>query len=241
MVNIKKDLSGTIIDDFTVLSRNDKDYIYPNGRKMPQWNVKHTCGRTLVFTTQYLKYGKLVCECMKPKCTYDLSGDYGIGYTNKNEPFWFDLEDYDKIKDFYWWYDSLGYVQTLVNGKHLRLHRLIMNVTDPSIIIDHIIHPYGAEHKIDNRKSNLRIVTKSQNHMNKSIQSNNKSGIVGVRWSQTKQRWKADIQVNNKTFNLGSFMDKNDAIKARKEAETKYFGEFAFTKNNNMEETNYEY
>lgn len=33
--------------------------------------------------------------------TYDLSGEYGIGYTTKGEEFWFDLEDYDKIKSIY--------------------------------------------------------------------------------------------------------------------------------------------
>lgn len=240
MVKIKKDLTGMVIGDFTILNRHEEDYIYPNGRVMPQWNVRHICGRELVVKRQDLKDGKIVCECMKPKCTYDLSGEYGIGYTNKNEEFWFDKEDYDKIKNFYWWYDNVGYVQTLIGHKHVRLHRLIMNITDPSIIVDHIKHPFGNQHKVDNRKSNLRLVTKSQNNINRHKRKNNKSGVVGVYWSKTKQRWKAEIQVNKNSISLGSFIDKNDAIKARQEAEQKYFGEFSFNANNNMEEFNNE-
>lgn len=240
MVKIKKDLSGTVIGDFTVLNRYEEDYIYPNGRSMPQWNVKHICGRELVVKRQDLKNGNIVCECMKPKCTYDLTGEYGIGYTNKKEQFWFDIEDYDKIKDFYWWYDNVGYVQALVGNKHIRLHRLVMNADDPSIIIDHIQHPPRNQHKVDNRKSNLRVVTKSQNNINSHKKKNNTSGITGVCWSTTKQRWKAEIQVDKKKINLGSFIDKNDAIKARREAEQKYFKEFSLNKNNNMEEINNE-
>lgn len=72
------------------------------------------------------------------------------------------------------------------------------------------------------------------------VKKNNTSGITGVCWSTTKQRWKAEIQVDKKKINLGSFIDKNDAIKARREAEQKYFKEFSLNKNNNMEEINNE-
>ena len=39
-------------------------------------------------------------ETFKKYNTYDLSGEYGIGYTSKGEEFYFDLDDYDKIKDY---------------------------------------------------------------------------------------------------------------------------------------------
>ena len=42
--------------------------------------------------------------------TYDLSGDYGIGYTEEGNEFSFDLEDYDKIKNYYWNIDNKGYI-----------------------------------------------------------------------------------------------------------------------------------
>ena len=41
---------------------------------------------------------------------FDISGQFGVGYTSKGEKFYFDLEDYDKIKDYYWYIDAGGYV-----------------------------------------------------------------------------------------------------------------------------------
>ena len=42
---------------------------------------------------------------------YNLNGEYGIGWTsNTNEEFYFDLEDYDKIKDYCWFLDNRGYI-----------------------------------------------------------------------------------------------------------------------------------
>ena len=48
--------------------------------------------------------------------TYDLSGEYGIGYTTKGEKFLFDLEDYEKIKDYCWCVDKTDtVVQEMTN------------------------------------------------------------------------------------------------------------------------------
>jgi hypothetical protein len=63
--------------------------------------------------------------------------------------------------------------------------------------------------------------------MNKKIQSNNKYGIVGIYYNQSMNKWLAQIRVQRKLIHLGSFVNKEDAIKARKEAEIKYFGEYA--------------
>ena len=104
------------------------------------------------------------CGCFW-KNTYDLSGEYGIGYTNKGEEFYFDLEDYDKIKDYTWYINNKGYV---FSGKdEILMHRLVTNCPD-NLIPDHI---HGEKSTTDNRKSNLRIVNRSQNSMNVKIQS----------------------------------------------------------------------
>lgn len=94
--------------------------------------------------------------------------------------------------------------------------------------VDHIIHPHGNEHKIDNRKSNLRLVTKSQNQMNRGLQDNNTSGVVGVHFAKKQEKWIAYIKINGKRKHLGSFSNKNDAILARKHAEEVYFGEYQY-------------
>lgn len=50
--------------------------------------------------------------------------------------------------------------------------------------------------------------------------------IIGISWKRDRDKWHAYININGKRVNLGYFSDKQDAIKARKEAEEKYFGEF---------------
>ncbi|WP_394372107.1 hypothetical protein [Clostridium neonatale] len=53
-----------------------------------------------------------------------------------------------------------------------------------------------------------------------------KSGVKGVGWDKSRKRWRAYIMFKRKSYHLGYFKDKEDAIKARKEAEKKLFAEF---------------
>jgi len=180
------------------------------------------------------------CGCLKKEGSplinkkynsYDLSGEYGIGYTsNTNKQFYFDLEDYDKIKNYCWMEDKYGYISSYdyINKKHVKIHRIIMDVIDnPLIIIDHILHILH-----DNRKYQLRKVTKRSNNMNKKILKNNTSGITGVNWNNKKSKWVAQIGCNegkiHKTIHLGYFVNFEDAVRVRKEAEEKYFGEYSY-------------
>ncbi len=82
----------------------------------------------------------------------------------------------------------------------------------PSSEIDHINIV-----KHDNRIINLRLVTRSQNIQNIGLQSNNSSGFKGVSWWAN--RWHAQITVNLKKIHLGAFINLDDAIAARKQAE----------------------
>ena len=101
------------------------------------------------------------------------------------------------------------------------LHRFIMGVTDKKIQVDHI-----NCNTMDNRKNNLRTCNNSQNSMNKKPQKNNTSGKSGVSFDKTYNKWHARIKKDRKTIHLGYFTNLDDAIKARKQAEVKYFGEF---------------
>ena len=156
--------------------------------------------------------------------TYDLTGEYGIGYTSKGEEFWFDLEDYDKIKDYCWHVNQYcGYLEGQSYGITYKFHREIMGLSkeDKSVFVDHINH-----NKLDNRKENLRLCSNSENCKNRNIAKNNKSGVTGVTWSKQMNKWKANIGVDNKLIHLGFFSDKEKAIEARKEAELLYYKEF---------------
>ena len=156
---------------------------------------------------------------------YDLSGEYGIGYTtNTNKEFYFDLEDYDKIKDYCWIEDigMTGYssVRARVPGENRKviMHWVILGEK----WCDHI-----NRNPLDNRKTNLRRTTRTENNRNCTISKNNTSGIIGIYWNKRNKNWRSSITVNKKRIELGSYKNKDDAIRARLEAEIKYFGEFA--------------
>lgn len=230
------DMTGQKFGRLTVIKRA-KNHIQPNGVSVVMWECKCDCGNKITTNGMNLRRGKTKsCGCLHEECaanqgrknkkynTYNLTGDYGIGYTLNGEEFWFDLEDYGLIKDYCWFIDDKGYVVTNdpETGRIIRFHRLILPVKNKEQV-DHIKHK-----KHDNRKSELRIVTNAQNSMNRIRQPNNTSGITGVYWSDSKQRWCAEIMFDKKKIYIGVYEDIEDAVKARKEAENKYFGEYSY-------------
>lgn len=156
---------------------------------------------------------------------YDLTGDYGVGYTHKGEPFYFDLEDYDRICGICWHINPRGYVigRNQETGKNVGLHAYIMGLPD-NFLVDHI---GGKPTRNDCRKGNLRLATREENAHNQDLHSNNTSGVTGVYWLKREQKWSAEIYINGKKKNLGRFKEFDDAVKKRKEAEEIYFGEFS--------------
>ena len=112
-----------------------------------------------------------------------------------------------------------------VDGRgHLR-SRLIWILANGSIPegfeVDHV-----DRDTTNDRISNLRLATRQQNMMNRSVAVNNKSGVPGVYWNKTRNKWIADIKLNGKHRYLGSFANFDDACNARWAAEKKHFGEF---------------
>ena len=159
---------------------------------------------------------------------YDLNGLYGIGYTDKGVAFTFDLEDYEKIYPYLWYEKEDGYIvaHNRDNNGHIRLNRLVMDVQneDPiAIRVDHKNHDLK-----NNQKYNLRVSTNQENSFNHKLFDTNKSGVSGVRLDEERNKWIAEITYNYKTIHLGRFNTKEEAVKVRKEAEEKYFGEWSY-------------
>lgn len=153
---------------------------------------------------------------------FDLSNEYGIGYTIKGEPFYFDLDDYDKVKEYYWRSDSNGYLKSRNKDRDVYLHRHLMKEDlQENLVVDHI----NGNPK-DNRKENLRVTTQGQNSYNHKKRNNNTSGVTGVCFNKNKMKWQATIKYNKKQIFLGYFKEFDDAVKTRKEAEEKYFKEY---------------
>lgn len=68
----------------------------------------------------------------------------------------------------------------------------------------------------------------------------NKSGVVGVNWDKSRNRWQAGIRFKGKRYNLGHFVDFADAVEARKKAEQKIFGDFIEWYKKSKKEENHE-
>lgn len=226
---------------FDRLFVREKSYITDKkGRKRIVWLCDCDCGNHIAVPTSSLIHGLTKsCGCLhteqivkrnkenKKTNKYFLDGKCGIGITsNTDKEFYFDLEDYEKIKNYCWFENNDGYIETNINGKTIKIHRMIMDVTDRNIFVDHINH-----NTLDNRKSELRICCNQENCFNESIARNNTTGIMGVIWHKRDNIWEAIIGYNNKSIYLGRSKDKDTAIKMRLQAEKKYFGEFAPQKN----------
>lgn len=111
--------------------------------------------------------------------------------------------------------------QQVKGGKHALLHRLIMGVTNPKVVVDHINHD-----PLDNRKANLRLCTSAENTRN-SRTSKSKSGLKGVRLKRKK--WEARITHNKKQIYIGAFATPQAAAEAYDKKAIELFGEFACT------------
>lgn len=240
-VNVKDNIVGRKFNRLMVLEQAE-DYVDKKGKHYAQWRCKCDCGNELVVSGNHLKNGNTKsCGCLnderriennkkykKKYNIYDLSGEYGIGYTSSGDEFWFDLEDYDLIKDYCWSVNSKGYIiapSLNDDRKIIKMHRLILDCSD-GYDVDHI---HGKETRYDNRKENLRIATRSQNNMNKGLQSNNTSNITGVSWHKGIARWQAYINIDRKRIYLGAFTNFDEAVNVRRQAEEKYFGEFSYS------------
>ena len=232
-----KDLTGQKFGRLTVLYKDENDKT-----RHIRWVCQCDCGNiTTVYKDALLNGRQISCGCYKREITrqrigdnnstkkynqYDLSGEYGIGWTsNTNKEFYFDIEDYDKIKQYCWRENNNGYIVTNDYTKKpslLLLHQIIMNA-DIGMDVDHIFHK-----TYDNRKSQLRITTHSNNLKNHKIANNNTSGVTGVCFITKDQKYFAYIHVNKHRINLGYYKNFEDAVQARKQAEKKYFGEYAY-------------
>ncbi len=119
-----------------------------------------------------------------------------------------------------------GYIQIVFKHRCYLAHRLAYYMYHGVDPLENLVdHEHGGES--NNKINNLRLASYSQNGSNHiKLRSDNTSGVIGVHWDKTRKKWVAFIRVNCKRKHLGYFINKEDAIKVRKEAEIKYFGDF---------------
>ena len=100
------------------------------------------------------------------------------------------------------------------------LHRVILKINDPNIEVDHI-----NGNGLDCTEDNLRISNPILNQQNRRI-TKIENGAKGLFFREDRGYWVVKIVVNKKQIVVGSFHYREDAIKARLEAEEFYFGKF---------------
>lgn len=186
---------------------------------------------------QFERHGKFIKHTRfdSNEILYDDGVILKLGYYNREGDllgeFVVDKEDYRKIKDYKWFLKSNeGSIVSNITHKnksisHLKLHNVIMNVqtdNENGIIVDHI-----DGNVLNNSKSNLRIANRTINSINKTIQSNNRTGVVGVVKGSTEYSWMPQIKINYKMIRLGTKHTFDEAVISRLRGEAKYFHEYS--------------
>ena len=245
MVKVKENMTGWIMVEHGVSDSRIKvikqveDYVTSTGAHYAQWLCECMCEEhnQFIVTGQDLRSGHTKsCGCLnfekiiernkkynRYEKRQDESGEYYVGWTtNTNKEFYFDIDDYDKIKD-YCWFESWNIDKTYTfvashdNGKNIKLHQIIFG--------------RYADHKdrnaLNNRKNNLRNATHQENCWNRGAHRDGSSGVSGVCWAKREEMWRAYITIDGKQTSLGYYINKDDAIRARLSAESMYYREFA--------------
>lgn len=158
------DLTNKRFGRLVVINRAE-DYISPKGKHFVCWLCKCDCGNEVVVNGNSLRrkatqscgclHKEIVVKQNKKYNTYDLSGNYGIGYTSNGKKFYFDLDDYDKIKD-YCWFNTKGYMCALCDNATIRINKkqihlgLFDNFEDAVAARKQAEEKYFGEYSYDN-------------------------------------------------------------------------------------------
>lgn len=222
-----KDLTEQRFGYLTVINRGENDK-YGNAR----WNCKCECGNYKTILGQRLIAGiTRSCGCLHKKALsskrilnkYEMFDDYGVGWTsNTNVEFYFDVEDFNKIKDYTWLENDQGYVissQKDDNGNSYRMHRIITN--NEFDIVDH-----KDLNRKNNRKYNLRESDKQTNNINRPANINNKLGLKGI-YKLENGQYQAKIQKGKRTYTKNS-NDLEFLVTWRLNKEIELYGQFAY-------------
>ena len=128
-----------------------------------------------------------------------------------------DNDDFDRLKDITWCFGP-AYAYNPTIGV---MHRFIMNCPS-DMFIDHINHD-----TLDNRKSNLRICTMSENNRHIRPKNGGTSKYKGVHWCNRINKWISKISINGKTICIGRYENEIVAAKAYDKIAIELFKEFA--------------
>jgi hypothetical protein len=140
-----------------------------------------------------------------------------------------DAADYEELAQFKWcvrrdrraWYAGRNIKRDDGRRATILMHRAILNPS-ADMFVDHINHD-----GLDNRRTNLRVCTQSENQRNCKSRAGATSKFLGVHWHKQMLKWQARIRINGQQFHLGLYADEEAAARAYDVAACEHFGEFA--------------
>lgn len=134
-----------------------------------------------------------------------------------------DDADYEHLFTYRWHATTTGYARSQQGATRILMHRVILGVTpEDKRDVDHIDH-----NRLNNQRANLRVVTKSQNQMNRLPGKNNTSGVIGVHWDKEAQLWCVTLHKHRRQVYIKRFKSFEDAVAARKRVEQQVYEEYA--------------
>lgn len=144
---------------------------------------------------------------------YLLKNDYGIleikSVVYGKHFVLFDLDDYDKLKNYTWRLlpDKNFNTYYAVSGsrKNTLMHRVITDCNE-DMVVDHQNH-----NGLDNRKENLRVCTRLENMQNQRYRKNNKSGYSNICFEKERNKWVVVIRFKKKCYKK-RFSNINEAV-----------------------------
>jgi len=172
---------------------------------------------------QFKKYGKIPDRVLTTPNEIVIKKDHAeiLLYNNKGVEIArtkIDIKDVEKCRGFKW-HISKGYAATTTKTqKTFHLHRFLTGFK----FVDH-----KDRDRLNNKKSNLRKSSYSENGKNKGMSKNNKSGYKGVFFRKDSRKWSAKINHNRKQIVIGCYETKELAAAAYNNAALKYHGSYA--------------
>ncbi|MHC8516808.1 HNH endonuclease [Sporosarcina sp. ITBMC105] len=146
-----------------------------------------------------------------------------------------DCEDFRRLSMFEWHFTGNGYAgrRLPVNegGNIVSMHREVIGEVPEGMVVDHI-----NRNKLDNRRSNLRITTQSNNAANSGPRRNSTSKYKGVHWRKKDMKWVAKIERKGRALTIGLFNAEEHAALAYNQKAKELFGKYAYLNELNISE-----
>lgn len=130
-----------------------------------------------------------------------------------------DAADAEFVGQWSWYLGNRGYAVRAEGTRLVLLHRQLLGLTPGD--------GYEGDHinrdRLDDRRSNLRVLDHQTNPQNQSRKHGSSSRFRGVSWDKEQRKWSANITVQGKRKRLGRFRDELDAARVARAARLEAF------------------